>query len=205
MELLSDRGELEEERDLCMSNRRKRPQSTIEEVGKLGGCDRPLTKKDWVEMAIDKQWVTLGAMCFLKVEKRGGHPKDPTTATTNAASDSPEIANRPSPKAPGVVQTYSADPSPGVWHYLGDAERIGNDAEGKDNKGEDSKGKEPVGTPKTKTRTGKIASEKAIRTKKRICKRGNQRIVKKERIPPSIIPRIRHGGWGGLGTDGRDG
>ena len=49
----------------------KRPKLTVKEVGKLENCDRPLTKNDWLEMTIDKQWVTLGAMGFLKEGEQG--------------------------------------------------------------------------------------------------------------------------------------
>ena len=121
---------------------------TIEEFAKLENCDRPLTKKDWVDMAIDKQWATLGAMGFLKEEKQSENPTDSATVATNATSDSPESANPP--KAPWRVQTYSADPSPKVRHYLRDGEGDGNIKKEKIPKEWSQKDK----IPKTKTRRG---------------------------------------------------
>ena len=58
-------------------------------------------------------------------------------------------------------------------------------------------------TPKGETRKEKIGKVKAIGPKKMIWKRQKMSLVKEERAPPSIIPRIRHGEV--VGADGHDG
>ena len=114
-------------------------------------------------------------------------------------SDRPASAMPPLPKAPGGVQTYSEDPSTGVWHYLGDAERKGKDIKGKEHKGEAPKGEDP----KEKDSKRKDHKENAMRAKKRIRARKKLSLVNGERATGAIIPRIRHGAE--LGTDGRGG
>ena len=99
----------------------------------MESCSRPLTKTDCVEMTTDKKWATLEVMGFLKEEKQGG-PTDSMAGAVDVATDIPENAEPPPPKAPGGAQTYSEDPTTGIWHYLGDAERKGNDTEGEDDK-----------------------------------------------------------------------
>ena len=59
---------MEEGRDLRKVNRIERPKLDDEEIGKLGNCDRPLTKNEWGEMIIETQWAKLEAMGFLKGE-----------------------------------------------------------------------------------------------------------------------------------------
>ena len=109
----------------------------------MGNFDRPLTKSDWAEMAIDKQWVTLEVMGFLKEEKPESNPTDSMAATINMTPDSPASENPPPPKSTEEVQTYSADRPTGVWHYLRDAERGKRIPKEKSPKGEDPKGKWP--------------------------------------------------------------
>ena len=87
----------------------------------------------------------IGSDGFLERRETGMNPTESMTVTTNVTTDSPESAKPPTTKAPGKVQTYSADPPTGVWHYLGDAERKGNATEEKGSKGKDPKGERPKG------------------------------------------------------------
>ena len=106
------------ERDLCKLNRSRSPKLTVEEVAKLENCDRPLTKKDWLEMAIDNQWATLGDMGFLEVDTQDANPTESTTVTINVTTDIPSRAKPSPPQAPGRVRTYSEDPPTRAWRYL---------------------------------------------------------------------------------------
>ena len=69
-------------------------------------------------MAIGKQGATLEVM-------GGGDPTDSATVTINVKTDIPACAKPLPPKGPWQVPTYSADPSNGIGHYLGDAGRKG--------------------------------------------------------------------------------
>ena len=64
-------------------------------------------------------------------------------------------------------------------------ERKGKDTKGKGPRGKDSEGKDP---------NGKDRKGKSIRGKKRIWGEKKLSLVREDKMPPSIILRLRHGG-----------
>ena len=118
-EALPRRGDMDgEEGDLRKANRSKRPKLTEEEIGELKNRDRSLTKNEWVEMSVEKQWVTLASMGFSKEEKPGG-PTESKTVTINVAHEETERPKPPPPQAPWEFRTYPEAPTqePGKLAY----------------------------------------------------------------------------------------
>ena len=199
---------MDEERDLYMLNRSKRPKLTVFEIAELGNWNRPLTKNGMLEMAIGKKCVTLEVMGAWDEHNPGETRTDATNVTINLATDIPEGA-KPPPKAPGNVQTYSSDPSTGIGHYLGDSERKEKDTKGKSFRGNDSKRKRPqrVRARRRRFPMKRLDRERSHRKgdsdKDEDKVEGNMSLSTEEMMPPSIILRIRHGGdWAPTGTMG---
>ena len=59
----------EEERDLDIADRRRKPVLKIPEKAKHLNCDMPCAEEEWRAMPLDIKWVALG---ILKFSYRGG-------------------------------------------------------------------------------------------------------------------------------------